>query len=83
MNRLTDPEAWEAWKSHPLTQEWFKFLKDRRTDLMEAWGSGNLMQEQDQAQAFTLKHLTDLSAGDVRRFYGINDEANDGDAVED
>ena len=77
MNQLTKPEAWEAWKSHPLTKEFFQFLAERRESLMQAWGSGAPSGEDERVQAFTLHQIGQLRARDIRTFYGIED---DGDA---
>jgi hypothetical protein len=49
---------------------------------MEAWSAGASSGPEEQVQAFTLTQLLDLSAADVRRFYGIEDKG-DGDTAQD
>ncbi len=80
MNPLTNPETWEAFKSHPLTQAYFSFLKERQSDLSRAWGEGVPLGEAEQAQARTLHQLVTMNCADVRRFYDMPEpEVEDAD----
>lgn len=33
------PEEWQEWKTHPMTVEWFKFLKALREEVKEEWAN--------------------------------------------
>mgnify|MGYP001558742868 CR=1 FL=1 len=63
MNRLLDPEQFQAWKANPLTQDYLAYLADRRSNLMEAWASGQWGADKVelQAQAVLLGTLAELS----------------------
>ena len=72
-NPLTEPERFQAWVEHPLTQAFRQYLKDYRDSMSALWVSGEAMSEGQQAQATTLHDLSLLECSDVRRFYGLED----------
>ena len=74
MNQLADKEAMAAWKSHPLTQEYHQYLKDRRSALMELWGRGQQMGPEWQREASLMGALVNLSSDDVAQFYEEEDD---------
>ena len=79
-NLLTEPEALEAWKSHPLTQAFLQYLGDRRQAMMDQWGRGQGLPSilpDLQVEAVTLGTLLHLSSDDLRTFYNI-EESEDG-----
>lgn len=71
VNRLINPETLGAWKSHPETQEFLRFLKDRQMVLMGAWGRGVAV---SQSEAVFLGEILNLSSEDVADFYNIEVE---------
>lgn len=71
VNRLVNPETLGAWKSHPETQEFLRFLKDRQMVLMGAWGRGVAA---SQSEAVFLGEILNLSSEDVANFYNIEVE---------
>lgn len=79
-NPLTDPEAFQAWASNPLTQGFLLYLKERQAVLTEAWAAGQPGSHlpEPQAQAVLLGHLAGLEFEDIARHYGIEVKA-DGD----
>lgn len=75
-NLLTEPETLEAWRSHPLTKEFLRYLEDRRMAAMDQWGRGQFLPmtlPNLQVEAVTLGTLLHLSSDDVRTFYGVDD----------
>lgn len=74
MNSLTDPEQFQKWKAHPVTEPFLAYLKDRQTALMEAWGRGAQPGPEWQHQAKLLGDLASLSCDEVRDFYQVDDE---------
>ena len=71
MNPLTDPEQFQAWKAHPVTEPFLAYLKDRQQVLLENWGKGLLMEPNSQTVAMILGQLADLSCNHVRDFYDL------------
>jgi len=71
VNRLVNPETLGAWKSHPETQEFLRFLRDRRMVLMEQWSRGLAA---DRSEAVFLGKILNLSSEDVADFYNIEVE---------
>lgn len=71
---LLDPEAFQAWKAQPQTQEFLQFLADRQADLMLAWGQGVSLMPEHQAQAVLLGQLADLSFEMIVAQYTSDDE---------
>ena len=76
---LLVPEMFQAWMSRKETQEFFRFLMHRQTDLMEAWGRVEpwAQRPEIQAQAVLLGQLSDLTAQDLRDYY-LEEELTDG-----
>lgn len=71
MNQLTDPEALGAWKAHPLTQEFLKYLKDRQQALMELWARGQPMGLEWQREASLLGSILHLQSDEIAQFYEV------------
>lgn len=71
VNRLINPETLGAWKSHPETQEFLRFLRDRQMVLMEQWSRGSAA---DQSEAVFLGKILNLSSEHVADFYNIEVE---------
>lgn len=69
---LLDPEQFRAWKDHPVTQEYHRFLRDRQTALATAWAEGRVYSVEAQAQAQILGRLASLSLEDVAAEYGVH-----------
>jgi hypothetical protein len=74
MNKLTDPERFREWADQPLTREYLRFLADSRAALVEAWGRGHSMTEQQQGQAVLLGRLSALECEDVKAVYLEDDD---------
>lgn len=70
------PDGFQAWKDSPRTQEFLRFLLDRQADLCLAWGKGQQLSPEHQAQAVLLGQLAAISWDDVAQQYGI--EMSDG-----
>jgi hypothetical protein len=68
---LSNQEEMELWRKNPATAEFFRFLTDRRSDLMQRWAEGATLGPEEQAQAVTLSFLLDLKADDVAGYYQI------------
>lgn len=68
---LLDPEQFQAWKEHPVTAEFLRFLKDRQRGLMEAWGRGVALCPEQQAQAVLLGQLAGISSAEVAEHYNV------------
>lgn len=75
-NPLINPEALAAWKRDRLTVAFLHFLKGRQMDLMEAWGRGESLTLEHQAQAVLLGKLVDLSHEHVAEQYGYKERAD-------
>lgn len=83
MKILSSPEEFLAWKEHPATQEYLTFLKDRQSDLKEAWGRGLSMTPEQQAQAVLLGQLVGLRWSDLAEQYGWKREEADNEYERD
>ena len=79
MNLLCNPEEFSRWWDHPGTLAFRDYLKERRSDLMEAWAAGNPLAPEIQAQAVVMGQLAGLSAETVAFELGI--EVKNDDAV--
>jgi hypothetical protein len=76
-NPLTEPEQFQAWKEHRLTQAFLQYLKDRCLQLAMEWAQGvvpSAQMQPQQSQAETLGDLAALECSDVRAFYDIKEE---------
>jgi hypothetical protein len=73
---ILEQEAFQQWKDNPLTREFLSILKDRRQHLMEAWGRGQPLMPEQQAQAVLLGQLAEINFEDVQEMAGI--EVSDG-----
>ncbi len=76
MNPLVEPEQFQAWKGHRLTEPFLAYLRDRQMALMEAWGRGQALPLEYQAKASLLGELASLSCEQVRDFYQVNEETD-------
>jgi len=74
VNQLMDPEALGAWKAHPLTAEFLKYLKDRQQALMELWGRGQPMGPEWQREASLLGSILHLQSDEIAAFYEVERE---------
>lgn len=83
MKILSSPEEFLAWKEHPATQEYLTFLKDRQSDLKEAWGRGLSTTPEQQAQAVLLGQMVDLRWSDLADQYGWKREEADNEHERD
>ncbi|HNG55645.1 MAG TPA: hypothetical protein PLR85_19855, partial [Nitrospira sp.] len=70
-NKLTDPEVFRMWKEHRLTKAYLEYLSQRRVNLMEAWGSGRLLQPEDQMEAFLCQQMVELDCNAVRGVFDL------------
>jgi hypothetical protein len=73
---LLDREQFQAWKDHPVTVEFFQYLRARQWALMQAWGRGQIWSPEQQAQAVLLGQLAEISLADVAEQYDV--EVSDG-----
>lgn len=74
---LTNQEEMDLWRQQPGTQEFFRFLGDRRADLMSRWAEGAPLGSEEQAQAVTLSKLLSLKASDVAEYYAIEEKSDE------
>lgn len=74
---LLDPGEFRAWKDHPTTVEFLRFLKDRQMALAEAWARGTVWSPEQQAQAVLLGQLAEISSADVAEQYGVELKEHD------
>ena len=65
-------ERFDEWHSSPLTQDFFKFLSDKREDLKETWATGAQLGEKDEAIAFVYGDILSLEYEHVAAFYDIS-----------
>ena len=65
--RLLEEEAFQEWKSHPLTEEYLLILAARKQSLMEQWAAGTpgAHSPEFQAQARLLGLLAAMSWDDM------------------
>lgn len=68
---ILDKEEFQRWRDHPLTVEFLGVLRQRRSDLMEAWGRGQFLSPEQQAQAVLLGQLAGVSCNDLREIAGL------------
>ena len=57
---LTNKEEFQAWVQLPQTREFLSILRSAQVRMMEAWGSGQIWSEAQQAQAVLLGGLARL-----------------------
>ena len=69
---LTNPEEFQAWKDQPATREFLNYLRDRQSDLMQAWGEGRTNSAEHQAQAVLLGRLAQIKCEDIHEQYRPN-----------
>jgi hypothetical protein len=70
-------EEYEAWKNHPLTQAFHRYLLDYRLDLMERWARGFLAGDDGLmalARAQMAADLVSLDDDSISKFYGNQKE---------
>jgi hypothetical protein len=77
---ILEREGFQQWKDSPLTREFLGLLAKRQLGLMEAWGRGQPLLPEQQAQAVILGKLAEISFEDVQDMAGI--ERADGEPVE-
>lgn len=77
-NPLMDKDQFSQWKDHHLTKAFLSYLQRRRENLMEAWGSGVALSEQDQMEAFLCSQFLSLSSEDIAHVYGVEEENDSG-----
>ena len=47
LEKASQKDQVEEWRSHPMTQRYRKYLLSRRLSLMEAWAQGNLSEDSE------------------------------------
>jgi hypothetical protein len=69
-------EEFQAWRHHPVTQPFLKFLHDVREEAKETWASGHQMSDDDRIEAKVYGDLLrlewdsdDFNAATVAPFY--------------
>jgi hypothetical protein len=72
---ILEPEEFQRWKDSPLTQEFLSLLKARQQNLMEAWGRGQPVSPEQQAQAVILGQLAQVRFEDVQDMAGVEVDA--------
>ena len=58
---IMEQEQFQAWRDSPLTQEFLGLVRKRQQDLMAAWGRGQPLSPEQQAQAQLLGLLAGIS----------------------
>lgn len=65
-------EQYQAWAAHPQTVQFFQYLTDYRSDLMERWAAGSI-QGDDNIAAISRCQMADeianLEDGAIEEFY--------------
>ena len=64
-------EGFQAWKDNPLTREYLQYLRDRQSNLKEAWARGKLLTVEQQAQAVLLGQLAEMGWDEIAAQYEI------------
>ena len=76
-NPLLDPDRFQAWRDQPLTQGFLAYLKDRRSDLMEAWAKEFPLGLAEQREAALLGQLAEISFEHIAEQYGAEVKHDD------
>lgn len=76
---ILEREGFQQWKDNPLTREFLSLLANRQLGLMEAWGRGQPLSPEQQAQAVILGKLAEVSFEDVEEMAGIEREEPNGE----
>lgn len=74
MNPLANPEEFQRWKDHPMTEAWFQYLEDYRESLKEQWARGVNLPPAVQPQADLMGQLCLLTSEHIKRFYEGDDD---------
>lgn len=69
-----NPETFQEWKGHPLTQVFLSFLREQQETLGKTWMAGQSMPPEQQTKAQLMGELSRLEWGDYARFYGLEAE---------
>jgi hypothetical protein len=73
---LLDREQFQAWKEHPVTAEFFQYLRDRQSRLKDRWAEGTAWTPEEQAQAVQLGRLLGISSDEIAADYAIEENIN-------
>lgn len=77
--QILEEAEFQRWKDNPLTQEFLSILGDRQQHLLEAWGRGQPMRAEAQAQAVILGQLAQVRFEDVQEMAGVEAKDVSGD----
>jgi hypothetical protein len=69
--QILEEAEFQRWKDNPLTREFLSLLGKRQLNLMEAWGRGQPMAPEQQAQAVILGQLAQVRFEDVQEMAGV------------
>jgi len=74
--RLMDKDLFQEWRQSPMTVEFFQFLRDRQSNLMQAWGQGTAGSHlpEVQVQAILLGRLAAMDWDDVVEQYHAGED---------
>lgn len=68
---ILQPEEFQRWKDHPLTQEFLQFLADWQEAMMVAWAKSSQPMPWEQAQANLLGQLLAINCDEIRSRYDM------------
>lgn len=78
---IQDKAEFQRWRDHPLTVEFLGVLAKAQSNLTEAWGRGQQLAPEQQAQAVMLGRLSRVQHNDILEMLGV--EIEDGEEEQD